>query len=533
MIRSLQLDADEEPRRLGATSRANSVRFDESANQGQWSHAARSSAELFPKLTGGIGGLGGHGLFERSLSHKSDGRHSSAGHSAVSGRANSLGLDVSDNLSHAALEAPGLAPGLLLLGSVPTIVRCWLTQNFRHESLLYAAVCTGSYRSLLDQRIVTALGLDHMVHQDINGHKRVKMSVYLPEAVPMNILPRTNNSAPQLPSFTVDFTIVDGSEHTTSAKAIQIFLGSDALRAHHADVLFSSNQLTLFDDEGRKLSVPFVRPENDETFKTLYTTSGSPVSARSSRRIHLDAKTIKHANYSETPDNETDPDIVARDGQGVEQDHGAKADTSFSTSLPSGMEHANHATIHGESAAENLDHGQKPSLSSLTTWKADSRDEADHVTSPSSTARAPALRSNWRRDGNGSLSGTSDWATVPRHTSTNYSRTNRDQGMKVLRTSRQSTRSSTTPVSGSSADPALSRGFEETTRRNGSSSGALGGSSSDSGESSGQFKRSASVELNDKSSIKDNVVPASRIRVANPIGGASAFGWLNSSQAAK
>ena len=36
LVGSLHLDADEEPRRVSAASRANSVRFDETANQAHW-----------------------------------------------------------------------------------------------------------------------------------------------------------------------------------------------------------------------------------------------------------------------------------------------------------------------------------------------------------------------------------------------------------------------------------------------------------------------------------------------------------------
>src|SRR5580692_2404722 len=100
LIGSLHLDADEEPRRVGATSRANSVRFDESANQGHWSQLARSSLDL-----------------PRSASSQSSTGHSV--HSAAS-RANSLRLDALNGLP-ASDEQP-IAPGLLILGTVPAIV---------------------------------------------------------------------------------------------------------------------------------------------------------------------------------------------------------------------------------------------------------------------------------------------------------------------------------------------------------------------------------------------------------------------------
>ena len=79
LLGSLQLDAEEEPVRRGA-SRANSVRFDVSAIQSSnYAQGSRSSGEF--GLIRPSSGLGSHPMMERSLSHKSDGRHSSAGHS--------------------------------------------------------------------------------------------------------------------------------------------------------------------------------------------------------------------------------------------------------------------------------------------------------------------------------------------------------------------------------------------------------------------------------------------------------------------
>src|SRR5690606_2091765 len=84
----MPLENDEEPRR--GASRANSVRFDESAIHGYYGQINRSSSEL-PLRTGS--GMGSHPLTERSSSHRSDGRQSSSGHSHHSARTYSMGLD--------------------------------------------------------------------------------------------------------------------------------------------------------------------------------------------------------------------------------------------------------------------------------------------------------------------------------------------------------------------------------------------------------------------------------------------------------
>lgn len=271
LIGNLHLDADDEPRRIGATSRANSVRFDETANQGHWAHASRSSLDLIPR-TGS--GLGGHFMSERSYSHKSDGRQSSAGHSVhsvASGRANSLTSCGAMTPS----EVPGLAPGLLILGSSPAIIRCWLNTDFKNDTLLYAAVCSGSYASYLDSRLIDRLGFQSQISISDDGSRKIKLPFYLPEAIPLTPSSRSSSPTPQVPLLHVDFTVTEPRAGEDESKAIQIFIGSDTLRAHNADILFSSNQLTLYDDQG-KLQVPLVRPEDEQTFKSLLVTSRSP-----------------------------------------------------------------------------------------------------------------------------------------------------------------------------------------------------------------------------------------------------------------
>ncbi|KAK3107941.1 hypothetical protein LTR53_018010, partial [Teratosphaeriaceae sp. CCFEE 6253] len=187
LMSSLHLDAEDEPRRggLGANSRANSVRFDESANQNHFSHSSRPSMDFMSRTSSGLGGLQ---MNERSSSHKSDGRASSAHsmRSAASGRANSMNLDTAGSYSvggsnSSPLDTPSLAPGLMLLGCVPAIIRCWMNTNFKHDALLYAAVCTGSYKSYLDMRLIQKLGFEALVTSDSDGVRNVILPVFFPE----------------------------------------------------------------------------------------------------------------------------------------------------------------------------------------------------------------------------------------------------------------------------------------------------------------------------------------------------------------
>ncbi|TVY55926.1 hypothetical protein LSUE1_G009525, partial [Lachnellula suecica] len=285
ILGSLQLEQDEEPARRGA-SRANSVRFDVSAIQGSnWAQGSRNSGEFGPVRPSS--GFGSHPMTERSLSHKSDGRHSSAGHSVhsmhsvPSGRTSSLGLDTNFVIGGQDDDSPiniAPPPGLFVLGSVPSIIRCWLTTNFSHNALLYADICSGAQKSVLDFSLVKELGLADQVQKDSTGRHSIRLPVYLPEAVITQPSSRSNSPAPQLPTLTADFEITGLSRSSSSdrKKAIRVFIGSDTLRSHNADLLFSQNLMTLYGDDRNKLSVPFVRPEDEASFKHLSTANILP-----------------------------------------------------------------------------------------------------------------------------------------------------------------------------------------------------------------------------------------------------------------
>ncbi|KAH9906387.1 TMP-TENI-domain-containing protein [Xylariomycetidae sp. FL2044] len=290
LLGSLHLDAEDEPTRRGAASRANSVRFDESALQSSsWAHNGRHSGDFGPIRPGS--GLGSHAMMERSLSHKSDGRHSSAGHSVhsihshhsvASGRGSSLGLNTTftpgGNEDDSPVGMPEPPPGLFVLGSVPAIIRCWLTANFAHDTLLYADICTGSQKSVIEFSLIKEVGLVDAIHRDLDGVHRIRLDVYLTEATVAQPSSRVVGSAPQIPSLTCTFEItgMDQPDTAEAKKAIRIFIGSEALREHSADVLFSQNRMTLYSSEREKLLVPFVRPEDSGVFKNVRTMAVFP-----------------------------------------------------------------------------------------------------------------------------------------------------------------------------------------------------------------------------------------------------------------
>lgn len=488
LIGNLQLDADDEPRRVGTTSRANSVRFDETANHGHWAHASRTSLDLLPRSGSS---LGGHALSERSYSHKSDGRQSSAGqsvHSVMSGRANSL----TSYGPTTPVELPGLAPGLFILGSVPSIIRCWLNTNFKHDTLLYAAICSGSHTSYLDLHLIDQLGFQDQIYQNEDGMRKVKLTVYLPEAVPVLGSVHSDGSAPQLPSITVDFTVVDEYDKSRP-KAIQVLLGSDLLRAHNADILFSTNQLMIYDDDRSKLQVPLVRPEDDASFKSLYTSHGT--------------------HHPVLPGS-------LSSGEAVGQPTPAEPKVKFLDSGP-----REHATVHknqeAETAGSSEDGGSSGRRSleqrlhsvSPALIRSDSKDTQGSGSAATSqrSGPPPAMLSSWRRDTSEKTSGgTLNWAKVGKTTASPSGQPRRE--IKVLRPSRSSSR--TLSSSTTATTTGQSRFFDDGKRKDDVETST--------GEPAPSLSRTVSGEKD------ENRPPATKQRSSNPVGGASAFAWLKS-----
>lgn len=431
-------------------------------------------------------------MSERSYSHKSDGRQSSAGqsvHSMASGRANSLtGFGPTTPQ-----DAPGLAPGLFILGSVPAIIRCWLNTNFKHDTLLYAAVCSGSYVSYLDLHLIEHLGFQDQVVLDDDGVGKIKLSVYLPEAVPVSTSSRSSSSAQQLPSVGVNFTVIQEHNPDANPKAIQIFLGSDMLRAHNADLLFSSSQLTLYDEDHGKLQVPLVRPEDECAFKSLHVSNQcrAPCTEQHAKSP-ISASVQRHA---------------ASEGSATSAAH----DTFLSTDKSTDTGTAPNSDDGGSSGRVSLEQRARLSLSlSSRLEKKSAQEQVPGDGAPRSTAPS-AIWSSWRRDqaekaGTGSL----DWASVGKTTSSNPSYQRRGTGIKVLKPSkpaRSMSASNSSPATGQSRffDDGKRRGETET-----SSSPALT-----------QARRTTSGEK-----AKDSHVSSTKSRSANPVGGASAFAWL-------
>ena len=487
MMGSLHLETDDEPRR--GASRANSVRFDESALHGHFGQASRSSTDFLPMRTGSA--FGSHPMSERSTSHKSDGRQSST-HSA---RASTFGFE-SRPLSAAvpAFVPLGPPPGLFILGPVPSIIRCWLDTNFSNESLLYASICTGSYRSILDFELVSRLGYEDSMTTDRNGHRMIKMPVYLPEATIQQSSSRSSSPAPSLPTIMTSFQV---QNMQCKAGSVQVFIGCDILRAQNADIHFSLDRITLFDDDRNKLSVPLVRPERAASFQHLQTTYVTESSLESSV-----------ADLSGQVS-----DIAKSNGklrEEVEEQPSDKAETQSegtNTEMPAGTIHPPPIGSGRKSSIQRADN-QTVIESRVDTDIQDSEIFTNGITpdTPTRSENSSVWGSSWRRESTQGNRPESSAST----SSTGYNRAGRGRGMKVLRPSRTSTVRSTSGQQPVGFDAAPSR-FSETLK-------------------------SANAENANPGSEKKllpgdtKMMSSGKAKSSNPLGGASAFGWMNPSQ---
>lgn len=524
--------------RRGA-SRANSVRFDVSAIQGSnCAQGSRSSGEFGPVRPSS--GLGSHSMMERSLSHKSDGRHSSAGHSVhsihsvPSGRTSSLGLDtnflVGGQNDDLPLDNPEPPPGLFILGTVPSIIRCWLSENFSHSTLLYAVVCSGSQNSHIDISLIKELGLINRIQKRVLGNDYIRLPVYLPEALVTQQVSRTNSPVPQLPALTAIFNVISGSQRPNSdtKRTLRIFLGSDTLRAYSADILFSQNIMTLYGDDRNRLSVPFVRPEDETLFKNLCTTVIAP------EKVELKA----------TAPPFTPVEQQLKDGPCVNVTGGASADMvkiQVYQLPPSGITSVlpMKTTV---PVLENLEPEKQLSVNNLILSDGLDDIQADDITGDdddqhesSTNYHAPGILAtdSEKRESPGSIWATwrtggfsnNDNDTNREHTSTsNYQRPGRGgRSMKVLKPSKPSQRgrSSSAARTGASYEPPIQRISGEFKRK----------SQAGTSDSNGPLRWEAKRTVSDEKPTKGPRPITSISRSSNPIGGASAFAWMNPGKA--
>lgn len=514
MLGSLHIDAEDEPRR--GASRANSVRFDETALHGHFAHASRSSSDFFPIRTGS--GLGSHPMTERSSSHKSEGKQGVGGPSNNSTRLNSLGLDVRQPvLSNSTPIGP--PPGFFLLGPLPSIIRCWLDTNFSNDTLLYAVICTGSYKSVLSSQLAQRLGLEKQA-TSAGGDPKVKLQVYLPEATFQHSSARSTSPTPQLPQLTIEFHVQHIPEEPAS---IQIFIGSDVLRAKNADILMSQDRMTIFDDDRNKLAIPLIRPEHASMYQNLLTVS---------RPADFPGRGLEVGIPRETPDNpppigEAQIEALVKQPVGDPNDGMPPPSDVFSPLAAS----AKQPSIIGDgrkATTAGHENGRSTTAAAVSSDNngVDSGSSANGIT-PDTPTKADTMWGSWRRDSTPNARADPTFSSIA--STSGYQRAGRGRGMKVLKPARSNASSRTISAAVttglvSSPDVGAVRPLENGNGARGTHSTAASEASDSVLPSPGLAKKPFSSAAEAKSPVQ----PAgTKPRGANPIGGASAFGWLN------
>ncbi|KAI1467003.1 uncharacterized protein F4812DRAFT_45452 [Daldinia caldariorum] len=535
LLGSLHLDAEDEPARRGAASRANSVRFDESALQGaSWAQNGRHSGDFGPIRPGS--GLGNHNMMERSLSHKSDGRHSSAGHSVhsvhshhsiASGRGSSLGIDTTftpagqDDDSPIGIPEP--PPSLFVLGSVPSIIRCWLTANFAHDTLLYAVVCTGSQKSVVEFSLIRELDLTGDIHRDLDGVHRIRLPVYLTEATVSQPSSRGMSPAPQIPSLACTFEVagIDVPDNTESKKNIRIFIGSETLRAHCADILFSQNRMTLYSSEREKLSVPFVRPEDNGVFKHIRTMVVFPEKPK----LNATARPfVLGEAKSQTTTTTVSDRVQTREARGEDD---ARALASPSSEQASQQAVATGTSSISESGGESERHYKEIGNSESGTKESQARPNDTPSDHQRRSSAAGSIWNSWRHGP--TLNGNEQKDASPL---SGYQPPGRGgRNMKVLKPAKSSGSFSSTRTGASYEPASIPKSNVELRRKSQVGADSVSNSST-----------STSIRWESKRTVPSSIEPkaTSATREArsvlgtprtstNPIGSASAFSWMSSS----
>lgn len=405
----------------------------------------------------------------------------------------------------------GPPPGLFILGPVPSIIRCWLDTNFSNDSLLYAAVCTGSYKSVITLGMVDRLKLNDRVYTKRDGQQSIKTPVYLPEATIQQSSSRSGSPAPQLPTLSVDFAIQASPAEPNS---MQIFLGCDILRARNADIHFSLDRLTLFDDERNKLSVPLVRPENASLFQNLLTTNaGLPETEAPSLRK-------EHDQVVDTSGKEESPirSILQTPATIEAEPPIAKAEqTPVSSPVPSNSKPS--VIGQGRKTTGKASKSERPSATKIDVDLKDTESLANGSTPDTPTrSDSSSIWGSWRRD---STQGTRpDPLSSNASSSSGYQRAGRGRGMKVLKPARLNTSRSSSTTQPSSGFDASANRFSDA----GKWPSPTTANENQDPRISGPGRRFSGGAKSPLPSI------TGKPNKSNPVGGASAFGWLNSAQ---
>lgn len=291
---------------------------------------------------------------------------------------------------------------------------------------------------------------------------------------------RSDSPSLHVPTITATFDI---TEAVPRDKSIQIILGSDVLREHGADILLSQDKVTMLDDDHNQLSVPLVRPEDQSVYKSLMTIPG----------LDRERTTSSNGDLSSLREDQI-PGIIGRPGR-LNTDPVASSPTMASPSVPTsaapsdiGEARRSEPTSEG-TARSSIEQARANDDSKSTTGSERS------FPTPLSKSSSGVWAGSWRTT---SAQPPVESTSTAKTTST-YARAGTSRPMKVLRPNK--------PISTMSRNVSASQanGAENVPLR-------IGGE-----------RKTSQPSI----SIGDGKPAATK---ANPIGSATAFGWLNSGQ---
>jgi hypothetical protein len=420
-------------------------------------------------------------MSERSLSHRSDGRGSSLG---LTNRANSFGIESSrllSSINNSPRVAGNPPPGFFILGPYPSIIRCWLTETFSNDSLLYAVVCSGSYASSIGTSILQELGVSDQTFEE-NGIRKIKLPVYLTEAKVHQASSRSASPAPQVPTLIAKFIL---SSSPSNDKSIQVVLGSDVLRAYNADIMFSQEKLMIFDEERNQLVVPLVRPEREAVYKNLATTSA-------------DTRVTATSAEGSTIDEPHTAGVIGRPGRLLTQEAPSSPTMDSPNALVSAVpsEADDGRKVEGGSDSAGQPSFEAPQPRQNDDSKSTTGSEKSFHT-PTPKSHSGVWGSSWRANS------TANQADAASKTASGYSRATAPRSMKVLRPGKS---------------------MANTTRSTSTAAGTANGAENQPPKLSDVARRPSQASVGETKSAQ--LAPTK----SNPIGQATAFGWLNSGQ---
>jgi hypothetical protein len=341
-------------------------------------------------------------------------------------------------------------------------------------------ICTGSSASSVGISLVQKLGLADQITEE-SSLRKIKLPVYLTEARVQHASSRSASPVPQVPTLIVKFVVV---EEVAEDKSIQVVLGSDVLRNQSADILFSQDKLSIFDQDRNQLSVPLVRPENDEVYKNLRT-------GPRKRTASMDLQTMRQG-LSSVGSEQSRPGIIGRP---------SKLDTSQSPQSPV-LQSPSAVTSAGTGIGSDLrrsEVGEQTPRSSTELASTRPNEDSKSTTESEQSYSTPVSKSNPGVWGSSWRSTSTTQADTSSKATSTYSKPAASRPMKVLRPTKSSTTTPRTPSS-STAFPDVVSAREEPERK----------------ASVGDAKSASAVPTRN-----------------NPIGSGSAFGWLSSGQTRK